>query len=269
VRGARRLQQMKLWSFVAIQLALPQSGEASTIITWATGESKCRRRSKPHGGSPAKPARRQVGVQTDLWSYVVIGRKVREKLVRLEWVAVPVQRRLPADYPDRRPKRYAYCQCLGLGTKVPCGFASCRHSLLSDEYRGAMAGEDVDLWTRETCSLAVARRRRHNALEIAAITSFCETTAEEWLRRAVKAVKAGLGIAECDWPPQHKGYRIQPTEFFGITELVAKMPERPKLNVPLGRTLSRAEVALLYGARNVHREYGVPRPPTDSAHKVA
>jgi hypothetical protein len=162
-------------------------------------------------------------------------------------------------YPERRPRTFAYCQSLGLGDAFPCAFASCRHSLLSDELMGETRA-DVDPWTVETCSLAVASRRRHSSVEVAQITGLCESTTEEWLRRARAALKRGLGLEDVQWPPQNRGFKIQSGDCDGLAELVAKMPERPKVNTPPVKILTREQVAALYGRKFVSPSYGQAKP---------
>jgi hypothetical protein len=184
-------------------------------------------------------------------------------------------------YLRARPRTYGECVVRGLGTTRPCPHASCRHSLLSDEMKGQTHGDDVDLETVETCSLAVAGRGPHSSVEISRLTVFCESSVEEWVRRGVRAVKEGLGISEFNWPPQNHGYKLQSTETDGLTVLVENLFRRglPPLKTPPVRHLSRAEAEQLYPGK-VSERYGegkgargagaVPdQPPSENGQKGA
>jgi hypothetical protein len=210
-----------------------------------------RAESDPPAAIPELPRPRldwRDGKQLWLWSYTVTG-------LQLDEDGQPYHPDLLADYPERRPKTFAYCQALGLGEIVPCAFATCRHNLLSDELKGEMRA-DVDPWQVETCSLVVARRRCHSSVEVAKISGLCETTTEEWTRRSMAAVKTRLGLQDTQWPPRNHGFKLQTTDCDGLAELVAKMPERPKLNAPPVKILTREQVASLYGSKLVSPRYG-------------
>ena len=162
--------------------------------------------------------------------------------------------------PDRRPKLFAFCECIGLGDRIPCPFATCTHSLLSDELRGEMLAE-VDLWEKETCSLAVAGRGRHSSVELAKLTGHCETSIEETSRRCIRALKEGLGVDEFDWPPKHHGFKPDHDGMTEFSEQVARTPERPGIIAPPVRHLTRREVAAVYGRKLVHADYGQAKVP--------
>jgi hypothetical protein len=169
---------------------------------------------------------------------------------------------LPPDYPARRPRRYGDCLRLGLGITMPCPFATCRYSLLSDELRGEMWDGEADLGDRPTCSLAVASEGRHSSVTLAKLTTHCESSIEEWVRRGVRAVKEGLGIAEFDWPPMNRGFKVQSTELDGLASLVEALFKRglPPLKTPPVRHLTKAQVTRIYGADRLHPQYGQPKP---------
>jgi hypothetical protein len=213
-----------------------------------------RAESDPPAAIPELPRARldwRDGKQLWLWSYTVTG-------LQLDEDGQTCHPELPADYPLRRPKRFAYCEAIGLGEIVPCAFATCRHNLLSDEYKGEVR-PDVDPWEVETCALVVARRRVHSKVEVSKITGHCESVTEEWLRRSVKAVKQQLGLQDFQAPAVNHGHKPD-TDCSGLAELVAKMPERPKLNMPPVKILTKEQVAALYGRRMVSPSYGQTRP---------
>jgi hypothetical protein len=165
---------------------------------------------------------------------------------------------LPAEFPLRRPRTFAYCLALGLGTRIPCPFATCKHSLLVDEIRGQVHDDGADLWQIETCSLAVSGRGRRSALEVARITGLCESSVEEWQRRGIRKIKAKLDIAEFDWPPMNRGFKLDVKGVDGLDRLVAarwKLP-MPALNVAPARLLTREQAAALFGADHIHPRYG-------------
>jgi hypothetical protein len=175
---------------------------------------------------------------------------------------------LPPDYPERRPLTYGACFALGLGITVPCPFATCRHSLLSDEYRAEMLPE-ADLWERETCSLAVAARGRHEPDELAPLMGHCATTIEKWLRRAQTRLVLRLGCSELvemsgrGEPflrrPTVRGYRLQVNETDGLPALVERAWKcGVRVNPPPARRLTRAEAEALFPGR-VSTHYGEPR----------
>ena len=171
------------------------------------------------------------------------------------------------DYPLRRPRTFAFCQVIGLGDRMPCGFASCRHNLLSDELRGETFTDTVDLWQIETCSLAVAARGRRSALEVARITGLCESSVEEWQRRGIRKIKAKLDIAEFDWPPMNRGFKLDVKGVDGLDRLVAarwKLP-MPALKVAPVKLLTREQAAALFGADHIHPRYGERRAATVQA----
>jgi hypothetical protein len=177
---------------------------------------------------------------------------------------------MPADYPLRRPRTYAYCLAIGLGITVPCCFATCRHSLLSDELRGEML-PDLDLWERETCVLAVASRGRHSTMELVKITGHCESVIEAIQRGGILKLLAGLGINEFLRNGKFKRPRLHgcglDTGRDGFHDLVEARFKRglPLLNTPPVRRLTRAEVARLYGKANLHPRYGEPRASQEGA----
>lgn len=158
---------------------------------------------------------------------------------------------LPEDFPEVRPSTYGECQAAGLGTRYPCPFATCRHSLLSDEYRGEMHAGEVDPWQVETCSFAAAARGRHSTMQIVAITTLCETTVEEWVRNASNKVKEGVGLKDFVWPPRRHRFRAEGADDRPLRRVASVRPAPPA-----ARALSRAEVVALYGAKMVSPRYG-------------
>jgi len=188
-----------------------------------------------------------------------------------EPVEEPELDELPAEYPLRRPRTYAYCLAIGLGSTMPCVWASCRHNLLVDELMGETHGEDVDLRTVETCSLAVAGRGPHStARAMPALTGLAESTAEEVLRRGLAKTMAALGLDEYTRVqhgqlrfirPKQRVLRPSKRDLDGICALVEALFKRglPPLNAPPVRHLSPAEVGRLYGSSRVHPAYGQPR----------
>ena len=194
------------------------------------------------------------GNQLWLWSYTVTG-------LQLDEDGQPCHPELPDDYPDRRPKTFAYCESLGLGTVVPCAFATCRHNLLSDELRVEMHGDDPDPWAVETCALAVARRGRHSSLQLIKIMAHCESTVEEASRRSISAIKRKLDLVDFEWPPRIRKCKLDSEEDDGITELVVKMPERQPVTAPTVKILTKQQVAAIYGRKMVHPDYGKPTQP--------
>jgi hypothetical protein len=235
-----------------VQMALPGMapfGVFASDVYPSRCHDRPRVRAKPHGSRPTK-------LEAPAAIPIHPADEKRQLTLWMFWAW--------ENYPERRPRTYGYCQALGLGDRMPCAFATCKHSLLSDEYRrgdrnGEMHDEDVDLWAIETCSLAVAARGKHGTLEVVAISGHCETTVEEWSRRGLRKYKAALGIEDATWPPKYKGYKIQSTETDGLDKLVAKMPERPNIKSPPVKVLTREQVAALYGADSVHARYGEAR----------
>jgi hypothetical protein len=167
---------------------------------------------------------------------------------------------LPANYPAARPRRYGACLRLGLGITMPCPFATCRYSLLSDELKGEMWDGEADLGDRPTCSLAVASEGRHSSVTLAKLTTHCESSIEEWVRRSIRAFKAGLGIAEFNWPPKHRGFKVLAAETDGLAALVEALFRRglPPLKTSPVRHLTRDEVEATYPGK-VHPRYGQPK----------
>jgi hypothetical protein len=252
-----------------VQLALPgfaAFGVFAQDVCFHRCVGAVRRVAAPHGARvldapaaiPVLPTERDPR-QLRLWSYVHLDIQADES-------GETFHPELPDDYPERRPRTFGYCQSLGLGDRVPCAFATCRHSLLSDELRGEML-PDVDLWQRETCSLVVAARGRHSSLQVATTTGLCETTAEKWSRRCIASVKAKLGLADTEWPPRLRGFKLQTTELDGLAALVEKMPERPQVNAPPVKRLTRHQVVAIYGRKLVSREYGQPNPTPSSTQR--
>ena len=170
-----------------------------------------------------------------------------------------------------RPRTFATCLAFGLGTVVPCPFASCRHSLLADELRGEMFSDDTDLWERETCALAVAARRCHSKVEVAKISGHCESTTEEAMRRGFAKLLVGLGLDEYIRlhvtgelrfvRPKQRGCRPNKRELDGLGALVEALFKRglPPLKTPPVRHLTKAQVTRIYGADRLHPQYGQPR----------
>jgi hypothetical protein len=166
---------------------------------------------------------------------------------------------LPADYPAARPRRFGGCMRLGLGERVPCVFLTCRANLLSDEIVGPLWDGEAPLEGRATCALRVAAAGRHSSVEISKLTAFCETTCEEWSRRSIVKLLAGLGVDEFLLVdkrgrqrfsrPRIHGFRVDRGGFTDLAELVAKLPERPKVNTAPGRVLTVEEVAREYAGR--------------------
>jgi hypothetical protein len=174
---------------------------------------------------------------------------------------------LPADYPDRRPRRYGACLRLGLGERVPCVFVTCRHNLLSDEIAGPLWDGETSIKGLATCALRVAAEGRHSSVTISKLTVFCESTVEEWARRSSAKLLLGLGIDEFirlgkyKKPRVHEHLRASPS-LGNLAVLVEAAWKRgmPALNVPPARRLKRAEAEAAYPGK-VHPDYGQPKGP--------
>jgi hypothetical protein len=200
-----------------------------------------------------------------LFSYVVMCRFVDE--------LGPFVPELPPDYPDRRPKLFAFCQSIGLGDRWPCTFGTCRHSLLADEDTpGGETMPDADLWTVETCSLAVAARGRHTAAEVGRLFGLCESSIEEFTRRAEGNLLSGL---DCDELVEiHRGqlrrarpaggrlvrFKFDKCGMDGLHHLVERRWKAGiSVNSPPVRKLSAAEVRKLYPGAKLSPAFGRPR----------
>jgi hypothetical protein len=173
---------------------------------------------------------------------------------------------LPADYPAARPRRYGACLRLGLGERMPCVFMTCRFNLLADEIQGPRWDGESELGGRPTCALRVAAEGQHSTVNLAALSGYCKSTIEEAVRHCISAFKAGLGIAEFNWPPKHRGFKVQATETDGLAALVEALFRRglPPLKTSPVRRLSRAEVERLHPGK-VHPRYGQPRESAGQA----
>lgn len=176
----------------------------------------------------------------------------------------PVDER-PADYPDRRPRRYGACLRLGLGERLPCVFLTCRFNLLADELQGPRWDGESPLEGRATCALRVAAEGRHNAEALASVMGHCESTIEEWLRRGQAKYLWRLGINEFIRDgrfrrPKHHGCKLDSGGTDGLAALVEarfRLP-MPPLNTAPVRRLSREEVERVYPGM-IHPAYGQPR----------
>ena len=232
--------------------AVPEAAAVAMLVTWPAGAI----------ASEAGTEDSEYPRQLWLFGYRVMCRHVGES----GEVYYPD---LPDDYPERRPHTFAYCQSLGLGTKVPCAFATCRHSLLADEIAGELH-PDADPWEVETCSLALAGRRRLDNHEIVSIAGWVEPTIEEWQRRGQVALLRGLGCGEYVALNKHglarlrrpklRAAELKTATIDGIAKLVAALPERPNIVAPPVKRYTAEEAAALYGAARVSRQYGTPAP---------
>lgn len=161
-----------------------------------------------------------------------------------------------------RPRTWGECQRIGLGSQIPCPFATCRYSLLVDVNGHGTVRDmsaDCEIGERATCALVVCGRGGVSGFDIA---KWMGTTPERVWQiegEAVAKVRRALDLPEAWRPSRWRGWERESPVV--VDRAFDKALDRAVANPPTSsssspvRRLTREEIEREYagGVRPLRR----------------